>query len=71
VAFYLDSNNDGKLEPGTDALLGYATQSSPGVWTLTDSSAFGLTKGTYTLFARAEGSDGVFGDPVALTLTVQ
>jgi uncharacterized delta-60 repeat protein len=71
VAFYLDSNNDGKLETGTDTLLGYATQSSPGVWTLTNSSAFGLTAGTYTLFAQAQDSDGVFGDPTALTLTVQ
>jgi uncharacterized delta-60 repeat protein len=71
VAIYLDSNDDGTLEPGTDQLLGYATQTSPGVWTLTDSSAFGLTAGTYTLFAQAEDSDGVFGDPVALTLTVQ
>jgi hypothetical protein len=40
-------------------------------WTLTSSSAFGLTAGTYTLFARAEDSDGVFGDPVALSLQVQ
>jgi hypothetical protein len=71
VAIYLDSNNDGTLEPGTDTLLGDATQTSPGVWTLTNSSAFGLTAGTYKLFAQAEDSDGVFGDPIALTLTVQ
>jgi uncharacterized delta-60 repeat protein len=71
VAFYLDSNNDGTLEPGSDTLLGYATQTSPGVWTLTNSSAFGLTAGTYKLFAQAKDSDGVFGDPVSLTLTVQ
>jgi uncharacterized delta-60 repeat protein len=71
VAFYLDSNNDGQLEPGTDTLLGYATQTSPGVWTLTDSSAFGLTAGTYTLFAQAEDGYGILGDPANLTLTVQ
>jgi uncharacterized delta-60 repeat protein len=71
VAFYLDSNNDGTLETGSDTLLGNATQTSPGVWTLTNSSAFGLTAGTYKLFAQAQDSDGVFGDPVALTLTVQ
>jgi uncharacterized delta-60 repeat protein len=47
VALYLESNNDGTLEPGSDQLLGYAIQSSPGVWTLTSSSAFGLTAGTY------------------------
>jgi uncharacterized delta-60 repeat protein len=71
VAIYLDSNNDGTLEPGTDTLLGYATQTSPGVWTLTSTSAFGLTAGTYKLFAQAEDSDGVFGDPDAFTLSVQ
>jgi uncharacterized delta-60 repeat protein len=31
VAFYLDSNNDGTLETGSDTLLGDATQSSSGV----------------------------------------
>jgi Beta-propeller repeat len=71
VGFYLDSNKDGTLEQGTDTFLGDATQSNPGIWTLTNSSAFGLTAGTYRLFARAEDSNGVFGDPVALTLTVQ
>ena len=71
VAFYLDSNNDGTLEPSSDRVLGYATQTSPGVWSLTDASAFGLTAGTYTLFAQAKDSDGVFGHPVVLTLAVQ
>ena len=68
VAFYLDSNNDGILEPGTDTLLGYGTQTSPGVWSFT----FTVTQasGSYTLFAQAEDSYGVFGDPAALTLTV-
>jgi hypothetical protein len=70
VAFYLDSNNDGALQPGTDRLLGMAMQTSPGVWTLTNSNAFGLTAGTYTLFARAEDNYGAFSYPVALTLTV-
>ena len=70
VAFYLDSNGDGKLEPGTDTLLGYATQTSPGVWTFTFSTT-GWKSGTYTLFAQAKDSDGVFGDPFALTLTLQ
>jgi hypothetical protein len=32
---------------------------------------FSLTSGTYTLFAQAEDSYGVFSDPFALTLTVQ
>ncbi|HKB40230.1 MAG TPA: hypothetical protein VKD72_27620, partial [Gemmataceae bacterium] len=63
VAFYQDSNGDGTLEPGTDTLLGYATQTSPGVWTFTGS----LASGTYTLFAQAEDSYGVFSDPLATT----
>jgi hypothetical protein len=71
VAFYLDSNHDDKLD-GADTLLGQATQTSPGGWTLSFSpSTSGLTFGTYTLFAQAEDSYGVFGDPFALTLTVQ
>jgi len=28
VTFYLVSNNDGMLEPGTDTLLGYATRTA-------------------------------------------
>jgi uncharacterized delta-60 repeat protein len=69
VAFYVDSNNDGILEPGTDTLLGYATQTSPGVWTFT--FTVNLSPGTYTLFAQAEDSYGVFGDPASLGLSVQ
>jgi uncharacterized delta-60 repeat protein len=69
VAFYVDNNNDGILEPGADTLLGYATQTSPGVWTFT--FTVNLSPGTYTLFAQAEDSYGVFGDPVSLALTVQ
>jgi uncharacterized delta-60 repeat protein len=68
VAFYLDSNGDGILEPGTDTLLGYGTQTSPGVWTYTFPVT--QTSGSYTLFAQAEDSYGVFGDPLAITLTV-
>jgi hypothetical protein len=69
VAFYQDSNGDGILEPGTDTFLGYGVQTSAGVWTFTFSTA-GLTSGTYTLFAQAKDSYGVFGDPVAITETV-
>jgi uncharacterized delta-60 repeat protein len=69
VALYLDSNGDGKLEPGTDTLLGYATQTSPGPWTFTLSTA-GWATGSYTLFAQPQDSYGVFGDPVALSLQV-
>jgi uncharacterized delta-60 repeat protein len=66
VAFYQDRNSDGALEPGTDTLLGYATQTSPGTWTFTLSTT-GLASGTYTLFAVAEDSYGEFGDPVTST----
>jgi hypothetical protein len=70
VGFYLDSNGDGKLEPGTDTLLGYATQTSPGVRTLSVSTTDWAT-GSYTLFAQAQDSYNLLSDPFALTLTVQ
>ena len=38
MAFYLDSNGDGLLEPGSDTLLGYGTPSN-GTWTLTKSAS--------------------------------
>jgi hypothetical protein len=53
---------------GNKVILGTGTQTSPGVWTLTFKVQ--LPPGTYTLFAQAEDSYGVFGDPIALTLTV-
>jgi hypothetical protein len=56
---------------GNQVSLGTVTQSSGGVWTLTSANAFGLTLGTYTLYAQAQDSYGVFGDPVALSLQVQ
>jgi hypothetical protein len=66
VAFYVDSNRDGKLDSG-DALLGYGTQTSPGVWTFTISTA-GWVPGNYTLFAQAEDNYGVFSDALAVSL---
>jgi uncharacterized delta-60 repeat protein len=62
VAFYVQIN-------GTNTLLGYGTQTSPGVWTF--NFTVNLTPGTYTLFAQAEDSYGVFGDPFAITLILQ
>jgi len=53
---------------GTSTLLGYGTQTSPGAWTRT--FTVNLAPGSYTLFAQAQDSDGVFGDPFALTLQV-
>jgi uncharacterized delta-60 repeat protein len=71
LAFYADSNGDGVLDAGDAQLTGTLTYVS-GTWTLTFSPAmFGLTPGnTYTLFAQAEDSYGVFGDPLTLTLLV-
>jgi uncharacterized delta-60 repeat protein len=63
VAFYVQIN-------GTNTRLGDSTQTSSGVWTLASTNTFGLSAGTYMLFAQAEDSYGVFGDPVALTLAV-
>jgi len=62
VAFYYFDSTGNKVT------LGYGTQTSPGVWTLT--FTVNLAPGTYTLFAQAEDSYGVFGDPVPLTLQV-
>jgi probable HAF family extracellular repeat protein len=62
VAFYyIDSS-------GIRQLLGYGAQTSTGVWTLT--FTVNLPSASYTLLAQAEDSYSVFGDPVALTLTV-
>jgi len=66
VAFYVDSNSDGKLDAG-DLLLGYGTQAN-GVWIYT--FTVNLASGNYTLFAQAEDSYGVFGDASATTLYV-
>jgi uncharacterized delta-60 repeat protein len=62
VAFYAQLN-------GTNTLLGYGTQTNPGVWTFTFTVT--LTPGTYTLSAVAEASYGLFSDPFVLSLTVQ
>src|SRR5262249_47910813 len=62
VAFYVQIN-------GTNTLLGYGAQTSPGIWTFTFTVS--LAPGTYTLLAQAEDNYGVFGDLFAITLTVQ
>ena len=63
VAFYYFDSSGNKVTLGT------VTQSSGGAWSLT--FTVNLAPGSYTLFAQAEDSYGVFGDPLALTLTVQ
>jgi fibronectin-binding autotransporter adhesin len=49
--------------------FGYATQSSPGVWTFTFSTA-GWVPGTYAFYAMAVDSYGTFGGVVATTVQV-
>jgi hypothetical protein len=63
VAFYYIDGS------GTQQLLGYGTQTSPGVWTFT--FTVNLAPGTYTLAAQATDSFGAIGDPFAIALTVQ
>jgi hypothetical protein len=53
---------------GQHQSLGYGTQTSPGVWSLT--YTVGLTAGDYTVYAQAMDNFGVFGEPAALTLQV-
>jgi uncharacterized delta-60 repeat protein len=61
VAFYVQI-------AGSNTLLGYGTQTSPGIWQLTTSVS--LATGTYTLVAQAEDSYGAFGDPMFLQFQV-
>jgi hypothetical protein len=60
--YYFDSS-------GNKVTLGTGTQTSPGVWTL--NLTVSLAPGSYTIYAQAEDSYDVFGDPFALPLTVQ
>jgi uncharacterized delta-60 repeat protein len=60
--YYYDSN-------GNRVTLGTVTTGSGGAWTLNYTVT--LASGTYTLYAQAEDSYNVLGDPIALTLTVQ
>ena len=71
VTFYLDANRDGVLSPATpntDRVLGNGTLNGTS-WQLSASTA-GLSAGTYTVFARAKDSNGVFSDLFTVTLTV-
>jgi uncharacterized delta-60 repeat protein len=62
VAFYYFDSG------GIQQLLGYATQTSPGVWSLTVTA--NLSSGSHTLFAQAADSYGVFGDLATLNFQV-
>jgi len=69
VAYYQDTNGDGLLQTGADIFLGYATQSSPGTWSLSFSTT-GLTPRTYSFFALALDNHGLFSDPLAINVQV-
>src|SRR5262249_28319198 len=60
---YFDSSGD-------NAALRTVSPTNPGGWTVR-SPTTGWAAGTYTLFAQAEDSYGVVGDPVALALNIQ
>jgi uncharacterized delta-60 repeat protein len=62
VTFYTINSSGAKV------VLGYGLLTSPGVWTL--NLTVNLASGNYTLYAQAQDSDGVFGDPLATTLQV-
>jgi hypothetical protein len=53
---------------GAKVVLGYGMLTSPGAWTL--NLTVNLASGNYMLYAQAQDSDGVFGDPLATTLQV-
>jgi uncharacterized delta-60 repeat protein len=63
VAFFI-------MIDGSGVLLGYGTRNSDGSWSYAFDTT-GYASGTYTLGAQATDSYGVFGNPVALTLTIQ
>jgi hypothetical protein len=68
VEFYLDLNRDGVFYPSADLLLGLGALTNGG-WQLTFSTG-GLPPGTYTVFARAKDSNGVFSDLFAIPVGV-
>jgi len=57
------------LDSGDTQVVGTLTKKSAGTWTLTFSTA-GWTAGTYSFFAAALDSDGVFSDPLRVAFEV-
>jgi hypothetical protein len=76
VAFYISSNNGAPFSAASDTLLGYGTgamnlpNGGSSNWTLTIPTT-GLAPGTYTIFAQALDSNGLFSDPIATTVTIR
>ncbi|MCR4415363.1 MAG: SBBP repeat-containing protein, partial [Thermoguttaceae bacterium] len=68
VEFYLDANNNGKIDSQTDTLLGTDTDASDG-WTWTGSTS-GFSVGANTYLARARDDDSAWSAAVSVTGTV-
>ncbi|MFO0813505.1 MAG: hypothetical protein U0796_09815 [Gemmatales bacterium] len=65
VAFYLDSNNDGILQQGSDQLLGYGSQLSSNHTSTVQISTSSLSSGRQTVFAQVLDSGNLLGDTIA------
>lgn len=63
VAFFLDADGNGRIDPASDFPLGSDELPNDG-WTWTVDTA-ALAPGGYTLLARAEDDRGTLGDPAA------
>jgi PKD repeat protein len=71
VAFYTSQVGGSNTHSPTDTLLGNGVKSGlTNTWTLTTSTT-GLASGTYTIFAQATDSNGMFSVVSAVNLTVQ
>jgi peptidyl-prolyl cis-trans isomerase B (cyclophilin B) len=70
VSIFLDSNNDGVLNPLTDRLIGHATYSNGGSnWIFTVAGS-DLSLGTNRIFARATDTYGNLGAAATSTIDV-
>lgn len=69
VKFYQETNGTSGLQSASDSLIGSATQTASGTWTLNVSTT-GASAGTYTLYAVATDASGVSSAATPLTLTI-
>jgi len=69
VKFYLDTNNNGVLDAGTDLLLGTDTSSTNG-WTWAGSTG-GFATGTNRLFAVAADNAGLGSNAVSASVQIK
>jgi cyclophilin family peptidyl-prolyl cis-trans isomerase len=69
VNFYRDTNNNGQLDVGTDALLGFDDNSAGG-WTLSIVTT-GFPAGSVRVFAQAVDNGGLTSDAATTTFGIQ